>query len=370
LTGQKFEPLAKDANQIDVAKDDPNQNKKDFSQYYFGQTPTAAGMATISHLENEVLNYESRALEDLAAKVGAKDFEATDVFPLVRPVQNVVAAGAEFEADLFIAASSKSADPTFLYNGKEVEKDVNDLGITYGKINFVAEGEGKKTFKAEIKLPSDTYTIEHEYEVVKPVIQVKSAALQALYMNCGNQLDVQVPALGTNYNPSFSSAQATVRKGNRPGLVTVVPKGRTKVKLSVSNSGRLLGVETFDVKKVPPPSIEISYRGRPVDLEQGVTAASLSSLRVAAEADENFAREVPNDARYTVRRVEIKLARGGRQVKVDKFSSSNIDLRSWRSLFRKGDNLIVKVENVTRRTYLGENERARPLTTIYSIPIN
>ena len=52
---------------------DPNQNKKDFSEYYFQNTPTAAGMATISFMESEVTNYEQKALEDIAAMVGAKD---------------------------------------------------------------------------------------------------------------------------------------------------------------------------------------------------------------------------------------------------------------------------------------------------------
>ena len=39
--------------------------------------------------------------------------------------------------------------------------------------------------------------------MAKPVIQIQSASVQALYRNCGNKLDVQVPALGSAYNPSF-----------------------------------------------------------------------------------------------------------------------------------------------------------------------
>ncbi|MTI21201.1 gliding motility protein GldM [Fulvivirga sp. RKSG066] len=379
LTGNNdFKPLAKDAKDIPIAAADPNQNMKTFSEYYFGNTPTAAGMATISHLEAEVLAYEQKALEDLAEQVGAKDVEFDILVPLVRPASNTVAAGADFEADLFITAASSGTNPTFMYNSKEIEASVTEAGVKYGKIKFPATAgnydpktlTAEKSFKAEIELNDSTYVINHTYYVVKPVIQVRSAALSALYMNCGNELDIQVPALGTSYNPSFSSSQATVVKGNRTGLVTVIPKGRSKVKLSVSNSGNVLGTETFDVKKVPPPSIQITSRGRPVDFEKGVPAASLTTLKVSAEADENFAREVPNDARYRVRKIEVKLARAGRQVKTATFTSENLDLRSWRSLFRKGDNLIVKVENVSRRTYQGESERVKPLTEIYSVPID
>ncbi|MEQ8478697.1 gliding motility protein GldM [Fulvivirga sp.] len=378
LTGDAFTPLARDAKDIDIAKNDPDQQNKTFEDYYFMKTPTAAGMATISHLETEVLNYESRALSDLAEQVGAKDVEFDQIVPLVRPASNTVAAGAKFEAELFITASASGLNPTFMYDNKEVEASANEAGIKYGKIEFTATAgnydsktlTAEKSFEAEIELNDSTYKITHKYFVVKPVIQVRSAALSALYMNCGNELDVQVPALGTNYNPSFSSGDASIVKGNRAGLITVVPKGRSKVKLTVSNAGSTLGTETFDVKKVPPPNIKITNRGREVDFEKGVSGGALTEVRVAAEAEENFAREVPNDARYRVSRVEVKLARAGRQIKVENFSSETVNLTSWRSQFRPGDQLIIKVENVTRRTYTGENERVKPLTTIYSIPIN
>jgi gliding motility-associated protein GldM len=379
LTGDKtFSPLARDAKDIDIAKNDPDQQNKTFEEYYFMKTPTAAGMATISHLETELLNYEARALSDLAEQVGAKDVEFDQIVPLVRPVSNVVAAGAKFEAELFITASASGLNPTFKYDNKEVASSENEAGIKFGKIEFTATSGNydsktlmaEKSFEAEIELNDSTYKVNHKYFVVKPVIQIRSAALSALYMNCGNELDVQVPALGTAYNPSFSSGDATIVKGNRAGLITVVPKGRSKVKLSVSNGGSTLGTETFDVKKVPPPNIQITSRGKEVDYEAGQKAAALTEIRVKAEAEENFAREVPKDARYRVSRINVKLARAGRQIKAEDFSSETISLTSWRSLFRPGDNLIVKIENVTRRTYTGENERVKPVTTIYSIPIN
>lgn len=378
ITGDsEFKPLARDAKDIDIAKNDPDQKNKSFEEYYFMKTPTAAGMATISHLETEVLNYEAKALEDLAEQVGAKDVEFDQIVPLVRPASNTVASGAKFEAELFITASASGLNPTFMMDNKELKSEQNEAGIKYGKIEFTATPgnydpktlTAEKSFEAEIELNDSTYKIKHKYFVVKPVIQVRSAALSALYMNCGNELDVQVPALGTSYNPSFSSGDAKVVKGTQTGKVTVIPTGRSKVKLTVSNAGSNLGTETFDVKKVPPPNIVITNRGKPVNMDDGEKGAALSSIRVAAEADENFAREVPKDARYRIESIEVKLARGGRQIKVDKFTSENVDLRAFRSLFRPGDQLKVKVERVSRRTFTGENERAKPLQEIYSIPI-
>lgn len=379
LTGDdNFEPLGRDAKDIDIAKNNPDQKNKTFSQYYFDKTPTAAGMATISYMETEVLSYESRALDDLANQVGAKDVEFDQIVPLVRPASNTVAAGATYEADLYITASSSAITPTFMYNNSEVEASTDESGIKFGKIKFPAKGGGydpktliaERSFEAEIELNDSTYKIKHKYYVVKPVIQVRSAALSALYMNCGNELDIQVPSLGTAYNPSFASNDAKVVKGSKTGSVTVIPKGRSKVKLTVSNGGSSLGTETFNVKKVPPPNIEITARGKKVNFEKGIGSSSLSTLKVSAKGEENFAKLLPKDSRYRVNKVNVKLARAGRQVKVKDFTSENLDLRSWRSSFRKGDNLIVKIERVSRRTYQGETERVRPVTVIYSIPIN
>lgn len=376
LTGQQFQTLTPDAKEMKMFANNPNHKNKDFLTLTFEDAPMVAGLASMSQLQTQVLEYESDALSAIAEQVGAKDLSFDKVVPLVRPSSNVVAAGAKFEADLFITAAASGSNPTFMYDGKEAAKQVSDQGITSGKIEFTATGGNydpktlmaKKTFNAEIILNDSTYKIAHEYFVVKPVVQVRSAALQALYQNCGNELDIQVPALGTAYNPAFSSAEATVRKGNRTGLVTVIPTGRSKVKLNISSNGNLLSQEVFDVKKVPPPNIVISSRGQAISAE-GADPAALSTITVSAEADENFAREVPNDARYRVTKVVVKLGRSGRAVKVQEFSSSNIDLRQWRSQYRPGDVLSVQVEQVLRRTFTGENERAKPLQEIFNIPI-
>lgn len=375
LTGQKFPSLTLDAKDMDMFKNNPDQKNKDFLTLTFADAPMVAGLATISQLQTQVLEYEADALGLIAEEVGAKDVEFTNIVPLIRPNSNVVAAGGKFEAELFITAAASGAKPTFRLDGKEIAKEVSENGIEYGKISFKATSGkydpktllAEKTINATIELNDTTYTIPHKYYVAKPVVQVRSAALQALYQNCGNELDIQVPALGTNYNPAFSSKEAKVTKGARTGLVTVVPQGRSKVKLNVSNDGSLLSTEVFDVKKVPPPNIVVSSRGKAISGE--VPGAQLSTLSIKAEADENFKREVPKDARYRVNKVTVKLARSGRAVRTQEFTSENLDLRQWRSQFRPGDALVINVERVSRRTFLGENERAKPNQEIFIISI-
>lgn len=377
LAGGKFEPLAKDAKDLAIAKDDPNQNMKDFSEYYFEHTPTAAGMATISHMESEVLRYELKALEDIAELVGAKDVDFDQIVPLIKPRSSSVAAGAKFYAELYITASASGLDPKFRYNGKEAPQSATPQGIKFGVIEFTANASkfdannvAKASFEAEIELNDSIYKIPYEYEVVKPVIQVRSAAASALYMNCGNELNIQVPSLGTDYAPAFSSPDATTIKGSKTGFVTVVPTGRSKVDLTVSSGGNKLGVETFTVKKPPLPTFSFKSGGKEVDMKNGAQATSMRSLDVTPEAEENFAREVPKDAEYRIRQLEITLARGSRPVTKQSFTTQKLNLAQFVAQARPGDRLVVEIKQVTRKTYQGKNEPVQLRNAIFNIPLN
>ena len=69
-----------------------------------------------------------------------------------------------------------------------------------------------------------TFTVKGEYIVAKPVIDVKSASVSALYYNFGNDLNIQVPALGANYKPSFKASGADFINGKDKGAIIVIPK--------------------------------------------------------------------------------------------------------------------------------------------------
>ncbi len=378
-TEGEFEPLAKDAKDIPYARNNPNQRDKDFTSYYFENTPTAAGMATISFIETEVLNYETKALDLIAKEVGAERVSFDKIVPLIRPEANIVAAGSKFKAELFITASATGLNPTFKYNGTTVksEKDA-ETGIIKGVIEFNAKGGNydpktlmsDKSFNAEIELNGKTYPINHKYKVVKPVVQIKSAALSALYLNCGNTLDIQVPALGTNYNPSFSSGDAKVIKGTKTGIVTIVPTAKRKVKLTISNAGAALSTEVFDVKTPPLPRYEFKSGGKKINFKTGAKATALRSLDIKPVPDANFAREVPKDSKYRIREMEVILARGTRPVVRKKFTSERVNLQQYASQARPGDKLVIEIKKTTRRTYTGANEKVPTRNEIYTIPLN
>ncbi|MBX2944647.1 MAG: gliding motility protein GldM [Cyclobacteriaceae bacterium] len=378
LTGENFKTLAKAPKDIPVFASDPDHVRKDFLTFTFENTPVIAALASVSQIQTEVLEYESVALRKLAEKAGAARVAFENIIPMVRPKSSIVAAGAPYEADMFISASSSALSPEMTYNGKPIPVEVdNPTGIKMGRLKFTAaggnydaQGLSKQTFKAEIKLNDEVYEQTIEYFVAKPVIRVTTGTAPTLYMGCGNSVNIEVPALGTNYNPTFSATGAEIQKGPKTGNVIIIPSQR-KVNVSVNNSGTFIGTEQFDVKNVPRPRIIAKdNNGRDIDLKNGVKAGAIAGLRINADPDENFKAEVPQDANFRIRNMSVILARGTQRVQEMTMTSEIIDLSAWRALMRPGDRIIVEPKTVVRMTFKGN---AEPVTVsgndIITIPI-
>ncbi len=367
LTGGnvKFESLAKAPKDIPIFASDADHVRKDFLTFTFENTPAIAALASVNQIETEILENESAALNYLAAEAGSRVLKVDKVVPMVRAKSSTVAAGAPYEADLFMAASSSALNPTMTVDGRSITvEDDAKTGLKMGRVKFTASGgaydpktlTARKTFKANITLPDTTYSQDVEYFVAKPVIRVTTGNAPTLYMGCGNTVNIEVPALGTSYNPSFSITGGEIVKGDKIGKVIIIPNQR-KVNVTVSNSGSNLGSEPFDVKLVPRPRIVAKdNNGRDIDLKHGISITSATALRVVAEPDPNFKEEVPKDANFRIRNMSVILARGTAQIKEMTLTSEGVDLSSMRPLMRPGDRLIIEPKSVVRMTYKGTPE--------------
>jgi gliding motility-associated protein GldM len=380
LSGVKdFDKLAKPPKEIPLFAGDDDHVRKDYLTFTFENTPVIAALTSVTQTQTEILEYEARALDKIRMEAGADRISFDQFVPMVRAKSSVVAAGAKYEAQMFLTGSSTAILPEFYKDGVKLPVIEDHTGVKMGKVEFVASGGNynalgfaKKTFKAEIKMSDRTFVENIEYEVAQPTIRVTTGNAPTLYMNCGNNVFIEVPALGTNYNPSFSAgAAAEIIKGNKPGRVTIIPKQR-KIAVAVSNAGTPIGSQGFDVKNVPDPRYVAYVGNNPVDLRQGIRANQIGALRFAAEPEQNFKDEVPKDARYRVRRAEVILGRGTSAAQRMNATNENPDLRAWSSQARPGDRIIIDIKDVSRRTFKDEDEKVTPKgsTGIIQIPIN
>ncbi|MBA4146332.1 MAG: gliding motility protein GldM [Azospira oryzae] len=368
ITGEKYEKIAKAPKDIDFFKDDPDHNKKDFITFTFENTPPIAALATISEYQTQILDIENKVLTNLAAKVDATNVKFDKIVPMVKPVSSVVAAGTKYEADMFITASAEGLTPQMFRNGQKIEVVQDPITkVMMGKVSFPAsasnyddKGLSKQTFEATIKIGEDaeqTYKQTIEYFVAKPIIRVTTGNAPTLYLNCGNFVNIEVPSLGTSYNPSFSGKGAEIIKGSKAGQVTIVPKER-KVSVTVSNSGAVLGTENFDVKPIPRPHVtKKDQSGKEVDPKSGAKISQLTQLRISVEPDDNFKNEVPKDAGYRVRSMEVLLRRGTAFVATQNTTSELVDVNAWKSQMKPGDVIVCHIRGVTRKTFQGTDEK-------------
>jgi gliding motility-associated protein GldM len=238
--------------------------------------------------------------------------------------------------------------------GIKMEGGVGILEFTAQAGSYDAEGNSKQTWEGRISVPKadgtgdTTFTLKEDYIVAKPVIQVQSASVQALYLRCGNKLNIQVPALGVNYDPSFSATGAATERGSKKGEVIVVPNS-ANVALTVSSGGNTIGTENFKVRTVPKPSLAVAG----LNLKQG--GACPASLTVKAIADESFKAFLPEDARYRVTEVEVIHIRGRRPVGT-KRGGGEININDFRANAREGDRLFIEVKKIQRMNYKGQVE--------------
>jgi gliding motility-associated protein GldM len=379
LLGQKtgkniFTPIALDGKDHPIFSHDKDQKVKDFADLFFEETPTAAGMASVSELETEVMEYENRALGELANQVGAKEVRFDKIIVMAKPESNMVAAGTKYKADLFLAASSSQVSPQMSIDGRAVPV-VDGFGkveFTVSGGNYDNEGKAKKSYEAKIFYNDSNYIQNVEYFAVKPVIQIQSGSVQALYLNCGNDLVVLVPALGNSYNPTFTATGAdVVPDKSRRGFVTVIPNATKEVVLTVNNGGFVVGsAPPFKVRGIPKPDIIMMVGGKPVDEKNGEKTIP-RSISLVAVAEKNFADALPNDARYRVQEWEVMLARGRRQIGQPlTISGPDGNVTSLAAQAQPGDRFVATVKRVERLNFKNNREEVNVGTVVKNLNYN
>jgi gliding motility-associated protein GldM len=375
---QKFvpdaSPLALDAK-VDPRVTDPEQKNKNFAELNFENTPLVAALAVLSQKETEVLKYQADALQKQAEKVGAKTIVFDKLGAFASAESNTVAAGTKYKAELFLTAAASGLKQNMTYNGSPLAVDSKTnhgmIEFTARPGNFDASGNAKANWTGSIRINQNgrdtTFKVTVPYTITKPVMQIQSASVQALYYKCGNKLSVQVPALGAQYQPSFSASGASLITGQK-GEVTVVPNAR-EVTLNVSSGGNAIGSQDFKVRPIPNPTIKCFAGGSEVNLKQGTPGSAIRTITLRAIPDPGFATFLPEDARYRVSQFTAVLARGKRPVVGPKtINGPQGDMSDMVNAYKEGDRLFIEVQGVQRNNFQNQVEDVK-MTSTFNVPL-
>lgn len=375
---KRFASISLDAKDDPIFQNDKEQRRKDFAHVNFESTPLVAALAVLSEKEAQLTTIESDVLNHLAKKVGIARINVDRLRPVVISEANKVVAGTKFKGEMFMAAYHSTYKPEMTFQSNPIT--VNDRGVAEVEFpasggNYGADGMVKKTWTGTIKYPKPTggdsiYKVSYDYYVVKPQINVQGPEIDVIYKNCGNKLKFQVPALGADYNPTFSVEGAQKRTTANRGELIIIPN-QTRAKVKVSNNGAYIGTKNFIVKSVPKPSIVLTKNGREHKLDplKGVRPNFLNMVSVKALADKSFAQTNPSDAKFKVKKFEINVIRGNTVVHSEPYTVQGKRLSGIVNRVRPGDRVVIIVKKVVRKTYLGEYETVRMEQEVFNIPI-
>ncbi|MEX2513871.1 MAG: gliding motility protein GldM [Cyclobacteriaceae bacterium] len=360
INSVNFEKIAKDAEEIDLFKNDPDVNYKDYVNLNYVKSPIGAVLAILSQHQNEVLNIESEALTAITNSLGSFIFEADKLKATLAANSNVVAAGTTFEGEMFLASSSSSTELMMSADGREIP-----VVDGFGKIQFTVppasnyneSGLAPRTLRGEISVPiggvDSVFSIDYEYFVAEPVIKVSSEVVNQLYAECANDLVIEVPALGNSYAPEFSVSGGQAIRGSRPVDVTVIPVASGEVTIGVSSGGNRIGSVEYDIRPVPAPTIRPFNGDTQIDLLNPTSASALTNLRIKALPEPTFGRTMTRDANFEVTDGEVRLVRNDVPRESVNISGEAVAVRNLLAQAQPGDKLIIIAREVTRTNFRG-----------------
>ena len=278
--------------------------------------PAIANTAMLEKIKLDIYEKEKELLDLLNSRLGVATFKADKVIDINAPVSTIVPAGLQFQTKLYVAMSSSQIQPKFSspQGTPKVEEDGGAVLTIGASGNVIPKGknEGTQKYSYSIQVPKatggfETITKEATFTVRKPEIVVTSAAIQILYRDCGNDVNIDVPALGDQYNPrvSVSSGEIFPNKNSKIKF-RIVPKGKTcKVGVSSVTNGSTLKIGDVDYKVImpPKPTIDIRINGKKAT---GAPVPKTSRIAVRLAPDADFASALPQDARYGISDVEVK----------------------------------------------------------------
>jgi len=289
---------------------------KSWERYHF-DGPVVGNIAILEAFKSDIYEEQKELLDLLNSRLGVATFKVDKVIPLNSPVSTIVPAGLQFQTKLAVAMSSSTLKPSFNSSSGSIERQDDGTAMltisANGGVIPKGKSEGVQSYAATIQVPKatggfETLPVEGQFTVRKPEVQITSAAIQNMYRNCANDVNIDVPALGDFYNPkvSASSAQVITTPEDRR-LFRIIPTGNQCV-VSVANvlNGQTTKIDdvVYKVIEPPKPTIDFAINGQRTDGSTPVPKGSRVQVRLVP--DEDFKAALPRDARYGITGINVK----------------------------------------------------------------
>ncbi len=297
---------------LETADIPEGSEKTDWADYTFYHMPAEAARTLLVKFKNDAVATEAALVDQLFSKVG----EVTILYDKFRvaliPSATTLIQGEEFEAKVYLAASSSMAKPSISVNGRSLALDGDGMATYKTK----ASSTGEFPVKASITTKdgtgrSKTITGETKYKVVAPPNHVPVVAadkMNVFYIGVDNPVSASITGIPDS-KVSVSMSGGSINKSGGPGKynVRVTSPGKASVNLNGKNKKgeSVNGSAEFRVKRIPDPTPEVGGK-------QGgamKTGEIKAQMGVAARL-----KDFDFDAKFTVVGFEMTLAERGQDL--------------------------------------------------------
>jgi len=240
--------------------------KEEWVNLQWQTLPLVGATALLSKMQVDVRNAETEVLNYLYGQIDASSFKFNKLTPIVIPTSKFVTLGSSYEATVFISATDTTQKPTITVGDQMLPIDDSGKGL----YSVRPGSTGAKTWGGVISLKAPdgsikTYNFKDDYFVGEPNVVVSPTAVNVMYLNIDNPIDVSVPGVSPDKitikvtNGTFSQKKVKNSKGeNFRGTWAVVPTviGQdVQVQVFTNANGKLAlaGTVPFRVRRVPNP---------------------------------------------------------------------------------------------------------------------
>lgn len=263
----------------------------------FDHSPVVAAIASLSSLENEILNARANVISRIRSRVGGGEYSFNKVLALAYG-PDLVNANDSVTVEVLMAAFDSDRQPEVTLAGAKV----NDVRDGKGIVRLKAGGtdmklSGEITIKKKDGSPK-TLPWEKEVKVMKPTANLMLPELMVLYK--GYQNKVKAVASGYDQTVVTASGGITLVK-NADGYIANVAQGAGKTgtisvsgKSSVTGKSTNLGTFTVDIKSLPKPDIFINGKASGTPISKNVSSITAG-----------YGPEIPLKANFTVKSFDL-----------------------------------------------------------------
>lgn len=253
----------------------------------FYHNPVVATVALLTKIQADVRNAESQIIDDLLGSVDRNIVKLDMLAAKVIANSTVVTIGSEYQADVFLSATSSTMVPEVFIGAvwdslkhDKVGGSATALPVEGGYAKFTdrpgSEGEKKWNGVIRVKKPDGTYegyNFSASYVAQKPSSVVAAEKMNVLYIGVDNPMAISVPGVSNDkVKPSISGSGGTLKPNSAAGgghfIATVTTVGESKINVSAEIGGKVLPMGEFKyrVKRVPDPVATVSNsKGGPIN---------------------------------------------------------------------------------------------------------